>query len=138
MYNTFTNNFFKAKTVSEDCPHLKEAFQQASYEILQYLAEEDKLNLKLTNKFFLDLVDCQLLLSEGIKSLVPSFLNSLMLDMSTTTIDTQVSSNGFEKKSKFKEKFNFNKSMNYYKGTEIYNKRIQSARKKTNDNSNNN
>ena len=67
--------------------------------------EEDMKNLKLTNKFLQDIVECNELFSSSIKSLSGLF-NKIIIE------EEDNKPNEKEKKSKFKEKFQFNKSMN--------------------------
>lgn len=148
--NTSTN-FFKLKMLSLDYPNMKPAFTSHSYEILQYLNQEDLYNLKLTNKFFCDTVECHTLFTDSIKNLNTLFKqiipmnqgnNSNQMKMkpqSPTTANTSfisTVSSSFtnttekdEKKSKFKEKFNFNKSIEMFKGTTKYNERVESAKR---------
>ena len=125
MHSITLNNFYKAKILSSDYPMMKPVFQQHSFEIFQFLERSDLNNLKATNKFFNELCDCHFLFSDSIKTLSNLFLN-------TIKEETQIIQNdGQEKKSKFKEKYNFNKSMNqFYKNSEILNKRIQSGKNK--------
>lgn len=114
------NFFFHRPTFMEECPHLKEAFSDCSQEILQFLDEEDIMSLKFTNKFFNDLCECHILFAETMKSLGSLFAISVEAEEQP------------KKKSKFKEKFNFNKPIGvYYKPPEKYVKsikRVQSAK----------
>ena len=57
----------------------KKAFSIISYEISQYLMEEDMKNLKLTNKFLQDIVECNELFSSSIKSLSGLF-NKIIIE----------------------------------------------------------
>jgi hypothetical protein len=108
---------------------LKPVFNKNSYEIFQFLEKQDLNNLKLTNKFFFELCECHNLFTDSIKGLQSLFLNSIVADENTKKDNKIIQQK--EKKSKFKEKFNFNKSMNeFYKGSEILNERLQSGRKK--------
>lgn len=84
---------------------LKQAFSIVSYKILQYLSDEDIKNLKLTNKYFNDISECHNLFRYSLKSL-NGFFNKIIID------DHDNKPKQEYKKSKFKEKFNFNKSMN--------------------------
>jgi len=103
----------------------KKAFSIISYEVFQYLMEEDLKNLKLTNKFLKDVVECNELFSCSIKSLTGFFNKIVIEDDDNKPKDT-------EKKSKFKEKFQFNKSMNelYKHSTEKPSNRLRSSIKK--------
>lgn len=118
-------NFFVNRPIFIDYPHLKEAFSNNSQEILQFLDEEDIASLKLTNKFFLDICDCHQLFSNTIKELGKLF----SISVEPTGIEPE------KKKSKFREKYNFNKPIGvYYKPPEKYTKstkRIQSAKLKS-------
>jgi hypothetical protein len=121
MYSHTVSNFYinKNSTIKKEY-ELKPVFNTFSYDILQFLNKKDIKNLKSANKFFFEICECHLLLSESIKGLNTLFSNSL-LDETTNQ----------QKKSKFKEKYNFNKSMNeFYKGSEILSNRIKSAKKK--------
>ena len=109
-------NFFVNRPIFLDHPHMKEAFTNNSQEILQFLDEDDIHNLKLTNKFFLDICDCHLLLSETMKQLGSLF---------SISVESQEPP---KKTSKFKEKFNFNKPIGvYYKPPENYAKLAKNA-----------
>ena len=103
----------------------KKAFSIISYEVFQYLMEEDLKNLKLTNKFLKDVVECNELFSCSIKSLTGFFNKIVIEDDDNKPKDT-------EKKSKFKEKFQFNKSMNelYKHSIEKPSNRLRSSIKK--------
>jgi hypothetical protein len=103
----------------------KKAFSIISYEVFQYLMEEDLKNLKLTNKFLKDIVECNELFSCSIKSLT-GFFNKIVIE------DDDNKPKDIEKKSKFKEKFQFNKSMNelYKHSTEKPSNRLRSSIKK--------
>jgi hypothetical protein len=123
-----STNFYKIKTLSNEFPQMKEVFYSFSYEIFQFLEKSDLTNLKLTNKIFWDICDCHELFSDSIKSLDKIFLNSLEINnlKNEDGVNKQV-----EKKSKLKEKFNFNRSMNeFYKGTEKYKTRIESGKRR--------
>jgi hypothetical protein len=123
MYSQTLSNFYKNKTLSVEYTNMKPVFQTHSYEIFEFLDKEDITNLSLSNKFFNELCECHLLFTNSVKSLGNLFQKSI--DNNNILVTTEV------KKSKFKEKFEFNKSMNkFYKGTEVYNNRIQSGRKK--------
>ena len=114
-------NFFIMRPIFIDHPQMKEVFKNNSYEILQFLTSDDIQNLKLTNHFFLDICDCHELLGQSMKSLSELF---------SRTINISVKDDK-PKKSKFKEKFNFNKPIGeYYKPSKEYMKRIESATKR--------
>jgi hypothetical protein len=118
MYSHTVSNFPKIKVLCH-YKSMKNCFQQFSYEIFQFLNLEDLNNLKKTSSFFNDLCHCHLLLSQSIKSLENLFANSLLKDEKPIV------------KSKFKEKFNFNRSMKeFYKGSEKMKERIQSGKKR--------
>lgn len=120
-----TNNYSK----SEKKNVLKLVFETNSHEIFEYLTREDLAKLKITNKFFFELCECNILFRDSIRKLDEIFMNSLNV---LTTDEKQ--NKPQEKKSKFKEKFFFNKSLNsFMKGNEVetYNeKRLQSANRK--------
>ena len=123
MYSHTVSNFYinKISTIKKEHQQLKPVFNTYSYDILQFLTKKDIKNLKSANKFFFEICECHLLLFESFKGLNTLFSNSL-IDETTKTE---------QKKSKFKEKYNFNKSMNeFYKGSEILSNRIKSAKKK--------
>lgn len=139
MYSQTLNSFYKVKLLSNEYKYMKPAFESHSYEICQFLTKEDLKNLKLANKFFYDLCDCYLLFEESISSLQNLFKNSIINENieNTDKLESEVQNNSIEvkgsvKKSKFKEKFDFNKSMNeFYKGSDTLNKRIQSGKRRT-------
>ena len=111
-------NFFINRPISISHPLLREVFKNNSYEIFQFLEKEDIQSLKLVNKYFLDVCDCHELLDSSMKSLSQLFVQTV-----------KVEDNG-HKKSKLKEKFNYNKPVGeYYKPEEGY-KRIESGKKK--------
>lgn len=103
----------------------KKAFSIISYEVFQYINEEEMKNLKLTNKFLKDIVECNELFSCSVKSL-SSLFNKIVIE------DEGNKQQENEKKSKFKEKFHFNKSMNelYKHSTEKLPNRLRSSFKK--------
>ncbi len=123
-----SNNFSKQSKQN----NLRLVFESNSHEIFEYLEKADLNKLKLTNKFFYELCECNLLLTDSIRSLDKIFVNSLLI--SNSQENTKSSK---DKKSKFKEKFLFNKSLNsFMKGKEVEtysNKRLQSAKRKKND-----
>ena len=103
---------------------LEKCFKDNSYEIFQFLDNDDMDNLKLTNKFFNNLCECHSLFNNSINS-----LNNLFYK----TINDKVEP--IKKGSKLREKYNFNKPMEtYYKNSKEYKERIQSGirRKKNN------
>lgn len=98
--------------------HMNDCFEQFSFEIFQFLEKCDLNNLRITNKFFYDLCECHFIISDSFKG-----LESLMIN--------PISEEKPIKKSKFREKYDFNKSMKeYYKGSEKLKERIESGRKK--------
>ncbi len=103
----------------------KKAFSIVSYEVFQFITEEDMKNLKLTNKFVKDIVECNELFSCSMKSLSGLFNKIVIEDEDNMPQENQ-------KKSKFKEKFHFNKSMNelYKHSTEKPPNRLRSSFKK--------
>ena len=113
-----TNNFSNFKRDKRNI--LRLVFESNSHEIFEYLEKRDINNLKNTNKFFYELCECNNLLMNSIRNLDKMFMNSLITDDNT---------DNKEKKSKFKEKFFFNKSLNSFmkgKETETFNEnRIQ-------------
>lgn len=129
MYSQTFSYFHKKKISYDESIYLKPVFNQNSYEIFQFLDKDDLNNLKITNKYFCELCECHNLFSESIKGLQILFLNSIVAEENTKKESKIIQQK--EKKSKFKEKFNFNKSMNeFYKGSDILNERLQSGRKK--------
>ncbi len=105
----------------------KNVFTSHSNNIIQYLQKKDIDSLRNTNKFIYDICECHFLLSDSINRLSKLFSSSIIHSSNKETNKQTVN---IEKKSKFKEKYNFNKSIDeYYKGSYIYEKRIQSARK---------
>ncbi len=105
------NEFVEQEFIIEK--NLRKAFSIVSYEVFQYLNEEDIRNLRATNKYFLDMCDCNQLFNKTMKSLVDLFKKELIIE------DEDNRSKNNTKTSKFKEKFNFNKSMNdLYKHSE--------------------
>ena len=82
------------------------AFTIISYNLLEYLTEEEKQNLKLVNKHVNDIVDCGDLFKTSINSLGKLFYKENLFE------DEDLKNKPLEKKSKFKEKFTFNKSLN--------------------------
>ncbi len=120
-----SNNFSKQSKQN----NLKLVFESNSHQIFEFLDKEDLNKLKITNKFFYELCECNIIFTDSVKSLNKYFMNSLLIQNSQ---DNGNSSR--EKRSKFKEKFLFNKSLNsFMKGKEIetYNeKRLQSAKRK--------
>jgi len=103
----------------------RKAFTIISYQVFQYLSEDDIKNLKLTNKFLQDIVECNQLFSTSIKSLSGLFSKVIIEDEENIPVEK-------EKKSKFKEKFQFNKSMNelYKHSTEKPPNRLRTSFKK--------
>ena len=94
-----------------------------SYNLLEYLTEEEKQNLKLVNKHVMDIVDCEELFKTSINSLGKLFYKENLFE------DEDLKNKPPEKISKFKEKFTFNKSLNeLYKNSE---EKIPSIMKKT-------
>jgi hypothetical protein len=125
MYSQTISYFHKKKITYDESIHLKPVFNLNSYEIFQFLDKKDLESLKITNKYFFELCECHNLFTESIKGLQGLFLNSILAEENTKKAIQK------EKKSKFKEKFNFNKSMNeFYKGSDILNERLLSGRKK--------
>ena len=99
---------------------LCEVFSNNSYEIFQFLGRDEINKLKQVHPYFCNLCDCSELFESSIEQLDELFTNE---------IETESKNN--KKKSKFLEKFNFNKPIEkFYKNTYIYNKRIQSATKR--------
>ncbi len=60
----------------------KKVFKSFSYEIFQYLEKNEKKRLSLTNKFFLDLVDCHYLFDDSMQSLNELFQNTIEIENS--------------------------------------------------------
>jgi hypothetical protein len=127
MYSHTVSYFHKAKKTNSEHPLLKPVFNQHSYEVFQFLEKQDLNNLKCTNQFFLEICDCHSLFTDSIKGLHSLFINSIAEEVMHKETKPFIK----EKNSKFKEKFNFNKSMNeFYKGSDILNQRLQSGKKK--------
>ena len=128
-YSNTQSNFF-SDNLSLHHPTIEEVFKNNSYEIFQFLDNNDLENLRRTNKFFCDICDCYFLFDNSIQSLGKLFSMSLI---DNNNINNNSNNNKIiakDKKSKFIEKFNFNQSVDkYYKNTEEYYKRIQSAKK---------
>ena len=102
-------------------PLLEEAFKNNSFEIFQFLDKDDLLSLKRSNKYFKDIIDCYELFVNSIDCLGQLF------NMTINEVTEPL-----KKKSKVREKFNFNKPMEtHFKNTKQYITRIQCARKKT-------
>jgi hypothetical protein len=114
-----------------------------AYNILAYLGENDIENLRRTSKFFYDICECHAVFEGSIKGLNKLFSSSVentdFFKKQTFFDDSRMLSTGqsfasnatwtSEKKSKFKEKFNFNKPINdYYTESDNYKQRLQSAR----------
>ena len=120
-----SNNFSKGEKKNG----LKYVFGTFSHEIFEYLDSNDLCKLKMTNKFFFDLCECNNLFTNCIRSLDKMFINSIHIPQSVEN-----SNSVKEKKSKFKEKFLFNKSLNSFmkgKDAEKYSeKRLQSAKRR--------
>ncbi len=122
--STSQMSFFSHKPIFTDKKLLETVFKNNSYEIFQFLEKEDIENLEKTNKFFLDICDCYLLLDNSIKSLGKLFAISINEDNKKVP----------EKKSKVREKYNFNKPIGEYykKKDDSYFNRIYSAKKNKN------
>lgn len=130
MFSQTVNNFFsKKKQLSQDYPSMQPAFKACSYEILQFLTFKDIQHLTCTNKFFLDLCDCHTLLIESFKGLDTLLINSVDLES-----NHQEKEQKLQKKSKLKEKFKFhNISINEYKDSEEYSRRLKSGKRRKDD-----
>lgn len=114
-------NFFINRPISISHPLLREVFTNNSFEIFQFLESEDISNLKMVNKFFMNVSECHELFDDSIKSLGKLFNLSVNIPEENTS----------KKKSKFKEKYNFNKPIGeYYKSSDQFYARIQSGKKK--------
>ncbi len=122
--STSQMSFFSHKPIFTDKKLLETVFKNNSYEIFQFLEKEDIENLEKTNKFFLDICDCYLLLDNSIKSLGKLFAISINEDNKKVP----------KKKSKVREKYNFNKPIGEYykKKDDSYFNRIYSAKKNKN------
>jgi hypothetical protein len=103
---------------------MERVFKSHSYEILEFLEIKDINNLKNTSRIMYDVCECHTMFLNSIKSLDKLFIQP--------TPNLNNTNNSKINKSKFKEKFEFNKSIDVFKGTDIYNKRIQSAMRKKN------
>ena len=115
-------SFFSHKPIFTDLKLLETVFKNNSFEIFQFLDKDDIENLEKTNKFFLNLCDCYLLMDNSMKSLGNLFAISFQEDKKNP-----------EKKSKVREKYNFNKPIGEYykKKDDSYFNRIYSGKKNT-------
>ena len=115
-------SFFSHKPIFTDLNLLETIFKNNSFEIFQFLDKDDIENLEKTNKFFLNICDCYLLMDNSIKSLGNLFAISFQEDKKNP-----------EKKSKVREKYNFNKPIGEYykKNDDSYFNRIYSGKKNT-------
>ena len=121
---TTMSTFSQPNTQIVDYLLIEKCFKNNSYEIFQFLDNNDLDNLKLTNKFFNNLCECHYLFNNSINS-----LNNLF----NKTINDKIEP--IKKGSKLREKYYFNKPMEtYYKNSKEYKDRIQSGmrRKKNN------
>ena len=116
-------SFFSHKPIFTDLKLLETVFKNNSFEIFQFLDKDDIENLEKTNKFFLNLCDCYLLMDNSMKSLGNLFAISFQEDKKKIP----------EKKSKVREKYNFNKPIGEYykKNDDSYFNRIYSGKKNT-------
>ena len=122
-YITTTDTFFQPNAHA-DYALFEKCFKNNSYEILQFLGNNDIENLKTTNKFFYNLCECHSLFNNSINS-----LNNLFYQ----TINEKVEP--IKKGSKLREKYNFNKPMEtYYKNSNEYKERIKRGIKRKNNN----
>ena len=123
-----SNNFSKGEKKNG----LKYVFESFSHEIFEYLDSYDISKLKMTNKFFFDLCECNVLFTNCVRNLDKMFMNSIHIPPSEENSNVTK-----EKKSKFKEKFLFNKSLNSFmkgKDTETFSeKRLRSAKRRNKD-----
>jgi hypothetical protein len=101
-----------------------EVFKNNSYEIFQFLEEEDIENLSKSNKFFKNICDCFILLDSSMQSLGKLFSMSIS--------ENQNSIVAKEKKSKVREKYNFTEQRmtKYYKNSKEYYSRLKSGKKR--------
>ena len=115
-------SFFSHKPIFTDLKLLETVFKNNSFEIFQFLEKDDIDNLQKTNKFFLNICDCYLLMDNSMKSLGNLFAISFQEDKKNP-----------EKKSKVREKYNFNKPIGEYykKNDDSYFNRIYSGKKNT-------
>jgi hypothetical protein len=122
----------------------KSAFSTCGYDIIKYLNEDDLDRLRLVNKFLYDICECQTVLTGSISNLNKLFNTSVentdffkklsFFDESRYLSTGQSFASNItgtsEKKSKFKEKYNFNKPIDeFYTESDKYKHRLQSAKK---------
>ena len=104
---------------------MSEVFTNNSYEIFQFLRRGEINKLRNVHRFFNNLCECNELFEGSIEALDDLFYNENKKNK--IVIDCNCKN---KKASKFLEKYNFNKPIDkYYKNTNIYNQRIQSANK---------
>ena len=94
-------SFFSHKPIFTDLKLLETVFKNNSFEIFQFLEKDDIENLEKTNRFFLNICDCYLLMDNSMKSLGKLFAISFQEDKKRNP----------EKKSKVREKYNFNNQL---------------------------
>lgn len=110
---------------------LCEVFSNNSYEIFQFLGRDEINKLKQVHPYFCNLCDCSELFESSIEQLDELFTNEIETESKNNKKIVINCDFHNKKKSKFLEKFNFNKPIEkFYKNTSIYNKRIQSATKR--------
>ena len=73
-------SFFSHKPIFTDLKLLETVFKNNSFEIFQFLEKDDIDNLQKTNKFFLNICDCYLLMDNSMKSLGNLFAISFQED----------------------------------------------------------
>ena len=122
--STSQASFFTNRPIFLDHPLLMEVFKENSYEIFQFLEEEEIENLSKTNKFFKNICDCFLLLDYSMQSLGKLFSMSIL--------ENQNSIVAKEKKSKVREKYNFTEQRmtKFYKNSKEYFNRLKSGKKR--------
>ena len=109
---------------------MSEVFTNNSYEIFQFLRRGEINKLRNVHRFFNNLCECNELFEGSIEALDELFYTEN--NNKKIVIDCNKKN---KKQSKFLERFNFNKPLDkYYKNTQLYNQRIESAKKSRKNN----
>jgi hypothetical protein len=121
---------------------LPDVLSENGYNILSYLDGNDIENFRMTNKLIYDICECHEVFSNSFKNVNKLFTSSVentdffkkltfFDDSKFISTGQSFASNitGTSDRSKFKEKYNFNKPiLEYYTESEQYKHRLQSAR----------
>jgi hypothetical protein len=125
----------------------KNVFSTSGYEIIKYLDTKDIESLRLTNKYINDICECHSILTTSFKNLNNLFNTSVentdffkklsffddSIYLSTGQSFASNITGTSEKKSKFKEKYTFNKPIDeYYTESDKFKHRLQSAKRNIN------